>query len=249
MARTKATPPTVKVQPGKPVKRRAASPHAAKPDKPTDDTPARRRGQGKERILAAALDLFANKGFDAVSTADVAQQAGSSQSVVLYHFGTKDELWRAAMRDLFRTVSIKPTFDGAMYKDLDAVSRLRVLLRGFVLTSARHPELGRVINREGSSSTERMAWLFQELARPNYAVFEALFAEGAKSGLLKSYPAPMLTLLVHGAAATLFNLGSIAQMLLDTDPFTQDVIELQADLVVDIILNGLVTTGSTPIAR
>ncbi|WP_174279169.1 TetR/AcrR family transcriptional regulator [Sphingomonas bacterium] len=239
MARTKTTPPDSGTPPAKPRTRKTSSPAPAKVGKSVEKAPARRRGQGKERILAAALDLFANKGFDAVSTSDVAQQAGSSQSVVLYHFGTKDELWRAAMRDLFRTVSIKPTFDGAMYKDLDAVSRLRVLLRSFVLTSARHPELGRVINREGSSSSDRMVWLFQELARPNYATFEALFAEGAKSGLLKCYPAPMLTLLVHGAAATLFNLGSIAQMLLDSDPFAQEVIEMQADLVVDVILNGL----------
>ncbi|WP_174292449.1 TetR/AcrR family transcriptional regulator [Sphingomonas bacterium] len=243
MAQTKATPPDPDAPPGKPTRRRVTSNPAAKSEKAAAKSPLMRRGKGKERILAAALDLFANKGFDAVSTADVAQQAGSSQSVVLYHFGTKDELWRAAMRDLFRTVAIKPTFDGAMYKDLDAVSRLRVLLRSFVLTSARHPELGRVINREGSSSSERMMWLFQELARPNYAAFEALFVEGARSGLLKSYPAPMLTLLAHGAAATLFNLGSIAQMLLDGDPFAQDVVELQADLVVDIILNGLTTKG------
>jgi TetR/AcrR family transcriptional regulator len=199
-----------------------------------------KRGQGRERILAAALDLFASRGFDAVSTTDIAQQAGSSQSVVLYHFKTKEELWKAAMRDLFETVSIKPTLQGAMYKDLDAVSRLRVLLRGFVLASARHPQLGRVINREGASNNERMQWLFEELAKPNYQAFEAIFAEGGKQGVLKNYPTAMLTLLVHGAAACLFNLSSIATLLMGNDPFDEDIIELQADIVVDVLLNGLV---------
>ena len=200
----------------------------------------RKRGDGRDRILAAALDLFANRGFDAVSTTDIAQQAASSQSVVLYHFKTKEELWRAAMRSLFETVSIKPAFEGTMYKDLDTVARLRVLLRGFVIASARHPELGRVINREGASNSERVAWLFTELAEPNYAAFEVLFAEGAARGMLKDYPAGMLTLLAHGAAACLFNLSSIAAMLVGKNPFDEDVVEQQADIVVDVLLNGLV---------
>ena len=199
----------------------------------------RRRGDGKERILAAALDLFANQGYDAVSTADIARQAGGSQSVVLYHYKTKDELWRAAMRHLFETVGVSPRFDKAMYKDLDPMSRLRVLLRGFVLTSARHPELGRVINREGSSGGERLAWLIEELARPSYAAFDALFKEGAAQGLLKAYPPQMLTLMAHGAAATLFNLGPVARILMDVDPFAPDMVEMQADMVVDIVLGGL----------
>jgi AcrR family transcriptional regulator len=225
---------------------------AAIPAEPTPPAKAARthvrqkRGEGRGRILAAALELFANRGFDAVSTTDIAQKAGSSQSVVLYHFKTKDELWKAAMRDLFERVSIKPTLQGAMYKDLDTVSRLRVLLRGFVLASARHPELGRVINREGASNNERMQWLFEELAKPSYEVFEAIFAEGSKQGVLKNYPTAMLTLLAHGAAACLFNLSSISTMLMGGDPFQEDVIELQADVVVDILLNGLIQPPGGP---
>jgi TetR/AcrR family transcriptional regulator len=206
-----------------------------------------KRGQGRERILAAALELFASQGFDAVSTTDIAEKAGSSQSVVLYHFKTKQELWRAAMRNLFESVSIRPTLEGSMYKDLDSSSKLRVLLRGFVLASARHPELGRVINREGASNNERMQWLFEELAKPTYDVFGALFAEGAAQGVLKKYPPAMLTLVAHGAAACIFNLSSITTMLLGTDPFQRDIVELQADIIVDVLLNGLLQSGTVPL--
>ena len=233
MAKTKAASTGRAANPGRKAALCTAPPPSVAPPG------GRRRGEGKERILVAALDLFANQGFDAVSTADIARQAGSSQSVVLYHYGTKDELWRAAMRHLFETVGVSPRFDQAMYKDLDPMARLRVLLRGFVLTSARHPELGRVINREGSSGGERLVWLIEELARPSYAAFDALFKDGAGQGLLKAYPPQMLTLMAHGAAATLFNLAPIAKILMDIDPFAQDVIEMQADMVVDIVLGGM----------
>lgn len=110
----------------------------------------------------------------------------------------------------------------AAYKDLDPLARLRVLLRGFVLTSARHPELGRVIFREGSVGGERLDWLMDEFGRRNYAVFERLFEEAVKKKLIKPYPPTMLTILVHGAAASFFNLSAITRTLIDGDPFSEN---------------------------
>ncbi len=185
--------------------------------------------------------MFADIGFDGVSTADIAKRAGTSQSVVLYHFQTKDELWRAAMRLLFETVGVNPRFEEGVYKDLDPVSRLRVLLRGFVSTSARHPQLGRVIFREGSTGGPRLNWLMEELARPNYAIFDAIFEEGVRAGVMKAYPATMLTLMAHGAAVTIFNLSAVTASLTSEDPFDPDFIARQADMVVDVLLTGLLS--------
>lgn len=199
------------------------------------------RGEGKQQILAAALKLFTDANYDAVSTANIAKEAGTSQSVVLYHFGTKIELWREAMRQLFQQIGVDARFESDAYKDLDPMARLRVLLRSFVLTSARHPELGRVIFQEGSVGGERLDWLMAELARPNYAVFERLFEEAIKKKLIKPYPAAMLTILAHGAAATFFNLSAVTRQLMNDDPFSPAMVERQADLTVDILLNGLKT--------
>jgi AcrR family transcriptional regulator len=200
------------------------------------------RGEGKQQILTAALKLFTDANFDAVSTADIAREAGTSQSVVLYHFGTKIELWRESMRQLFQQIGVDSRFESAAYKDLDPMARLRVLLRSFVLTSARHPELGRVIFQEGSVGGERLNWLMEELARPNYAVFERLFQEAIEKKLIKPYPASMLTLLAHGAAATFFNLSAVTRLLMEGDPFSPARVEQQADLAVDVLLNGLKLT-------
>lgn len=211
--------------PKRPATRKAAAP--------------RTRGGGRQQILTAALKLFADANYDAVSTADIAREARTSQSVVLYHFGTKIELWREAMRQLFEQVGVGARFESAAYKDLDPIARLRVLLRGFVLTSARHPELGRVIFREGSVGGERLNWLMQEFARPNYAVFERLFEEAVKKKLIKPYPPSMLTILAHGAAATFFNLGAVTRLLMDEEPFSPEMVELQADLAIDVLIDGL----------
>lgn len=47
-----------------------------------------------DRILAAAKDLFAKSGFNAVSMNAIAECAGVSKADVFHHFKLKDELYR-----------------------------------------------------------------------------------------------------------------------------------------------------------
>lgn len=51
----------------------------------------------RETILAAALDAFAEKGFDGASIADIASLAQVPKSLLQYHFGSKEELWKACL--------------------------------------------------------------------------------------------------------------------------------------------------------
>lgn len=53
--------------------------------------------QGAERILTAAQQLFAQKGFAATSMQEVAQQAGVSKSNVFHHFKSKEDLYVAVI--------------------------------------------------------------------------------------------------------------------------------------------------------
>lgn len=52
-----------------------------------------RRGGGRERILAAATELFGTKGFSDVSMQDVARAAGVTKAALYYHFTDKVDLY------------------------------------------------------------------------------------------------------------------------------------------------------------
>ncbi|MET9349829.1 TetR/AcrR family transcriptional regulator [Streptomyces termitum] len=62
----------------------------------TDDGPSR------ERILAAATRLFAERGYDATSTRAIGEAVGLNIATVAYHVGAKPELYRAVMRRAHR---------------------------------------------------------------------------------------------------------------------------------------------------
>jgi AcrR family transcriptional regulator len=52
--------------------------------------------QARERLLYAALRLFAASGFERTSVREIAQAAGANVSAVGYYFGDKAGLYRAA---------------------------------------------------------------------------------------------------------------------------------------------------------
>ncbi len=57
------------------------------------------RGQARERLLAAATALFAERGYDRTTTRDLAEHAGVDAALIARYFGTKAGLYLAALRE------------------------------------------------------------------------------------------------------------------------------------------------------
>jgi TetR/AcrR family transcriptional regulator, regulator of cefoperazone and chloramphenicol sensitivity len=55
--------------------------------------------QARQRLLDAALRLFANKGFAKTSTRDIAQAAGANIAAIRYYFTDKEGLYRATFTE------------------------------------------------------------------------------------------------------------------------------------------------------
>ena len=86
------------------------------PHKPT--TTKKRRGRIKspvkrQIILDAASETFISRGFDKTSMDAIAERAGVSKQTVYSHFGSKEELFTAVVKDRSQTyvVNEQPIFD------------------------------------------------------------------------------------------------------------------------------------------
>jgi len=84
-------------------------------------TPLRRRGSARSRelLLAAAVELFAERGYDRTTLRDVGERAQVDPAMVARHFGGKDGLYLAALQ---------AELGGEVPDDLLHEPRLRVLL-------------------------------------------------------------------------------------------------------------------------
>jgi AcrR family transcriptional regulator len=66
-------------------------------------TPLTVRGRGRQLLLDAARDLFAERGFKGTSTRDIAERAGVSEVMIFRHFGTKANLFQESVVEPFTT--------------------------------------------------------------------------------------------------------------------------------------------------
>ena len=66
-----------------------------------------KKSQVEEQILRAAEELFMEKGFDAVSTTDIARKVGCNQALVHYYFRTKDNLFLQVFLQKFSIIMSK----------------------------------------------------------------------------------------------------------------------------------------------
>jgi len=125
-------------------RRRTTPPAAPAADRPHEESARKPRSDGieaRERLLLAALRLFAEKGYKAASTREIAQAAGANIAAISYYFGDKAGLYRAA----FLEPICPPDVDIPKYEQPHFT--LRESLDGFIGTfiePLRHGELARL---------------------------------------------------------------------------------------------------------
>src|SRR5919199_833142 len=73
---------------------------------PLARSPARRRDAmaTREALLAAGAELFADRGYDGVPVAAIAQKAGVNKAMINYHFGGKRKLYLAIVSATFADI-------------------------------------------------------------------------------------------------------------------------------------------------
>ena len=101
----------------------------------------------RERILSAAESLFAVRGFEGVSTTQIAKVAGITQPLIHYHFKNKEALWKATISRLFSRLSEEFAAEVKTLPQKDDRRYLIEMIRSYVSFVARYPQYGQFIMR------------------------------------------------------------------------------------------------------
>ncbi len=132
-----------------------------------------------ERILQAALSLFASRGYDSVSVQDVCDASGVTKPTLYYHFGSKRGLMEALGEELY-TPFLGELRAACAYRG-DLRSCLRETLGLFLRTARERPDFARfraslAVSPPASEQGVIMADYGQALA----AALEETFASAAQ---------------------------------------------------------------------
>ncbi|MGQ9369250.1 TetR/AcrR family transcriptional regulator [Azospirillum sp. ST 5-10] len=111
------------------------------------ERPARRDPEGTRRaLLAAAVGEFADKGLAGARVDEIARRAGVNKQLVYHHFGNKDDLFRAALEEVYGQIRAR---ERALHlADLPPAAAMERLVGFSFDYLAEHPEFIALLNDE-----------------------------------------------------------------------------------------------------
>jgi AcrR family transcriptional regulator len=192
-------------------------------------------------VLAAALHAFAVHGYQGVSVRTLSRELGVSHNLLHQRFGSKEEIWYAAVDWAFGNLVAELT--KAETEQGDPMTRLRRFIRTFVEYSARHPDLARVANAEGSAEDEtaaqRLKYLLRGYTGPTMARIVPLYLELMAAGQLREVPPETFYYLITSTGLMHSN-RAMTTMLFSEAALAEERVPAYADSVVSVILDGLI---------
>lgn len=193
-----------------------------------------------EQLLDAALDAFAERGYDGTSVRELSRALGVSHNLIPQRIGTKAELWLAAVDRGFGQLAA--ALASALEDDPgDDVERLRALVVRFVEANAARPALLRILTQEAAAPGERFDHLYERYIDPVRVFGADLMGRLAAAGRLRTDSvALMYFFMTHGAGGPL-SLPAIAERFGSTvDPTDEAAVRRHAQTAVDVLFDGLV---------
>lgn len=124
-------------------------------DRPYCRAVADERSASARRVLDAALELFAEHGFEGTSLQQIADRLGVTKAAVYYHFRSKDDLLAGL---------VEPAFDelNALLADAEALprdgARQSRALEAFVEYLLRHRAAAAWMGRDAAALTRPVVW-------------------------------------------------------------------------------------------
>lgn len=128
----------------------------------------------RDRLRAAAVELFADRGYDAVSVRDVTRKARANLAAVGYHFGSKEQLFAEALAAVARSLNTRrlAALDALLADEkapplrqvLDAFAR--TLLEESTSGTSQGQRLHRLISRAFAEADEIARKVFRQELQP-----------------------------------------------------------------------------------
>jgi AcrR family transcriptional regulator len=146
------------------------------------------KGDSMERILQAARDEFADKGYEGARIDEIARKAGINKAMLYYHVGDKKALYAAAIQSVVGRGAVLVA--DAVSKSSTPREKLIAYVRGMFEMIGANPQMPRIMLREIASGGKNLPdGFFPDLLKVIMTV-TGIMDEGVKKGVfIETVPA------------------------------------------------------------
>ncbi|MGW4364225.1 TetR/AcrR family transcriptional regulator [Nocardia takedensis] len=160
----------------------------------TGAAPTRRRGRPpasestagdtRGRIVAAAVDLFAEKGFHGTGVAEIGDRADVQRGALYYHIGSKEELLWQILRDYIELMLVDA--ETIAESADDPIAKLRKLFDSHVRLIIEHRREVAIQLRDVTALTGERAAQLQQLRDRVQFCWQRVLDDAHAAGLLRT---------------------------------------------------------------
>lgn len=142
------------------------------------------RAAKRRQILDAAIDIFADQGFFAARTRDIAASAGVAEGTIYLYFDGKDDLLLTAFRE--RVEEFSSSVAPLLGADTPFEERLTRFIHMHFEGIENEPELATVLLMETRQSSKFYGEPVRAVLRTYAGVIDELLARGVAEGALRA---------------------------------------------------------------
>ncbi|MBI1262018.1 MAG: TetR family transcriptional regulator [Rhizobiales bacterium] len=191
--------------------------------------PQKRAEETRQRLLAAAIEMFTTVGFEGVMVATLEEVAEVQRGLLTYHFGSKEALWQQAVDYTFNSseaATRKFFVEELAKRDGD---QLAALIAAYIRSSARYPELLNFIMREATVDSDRRDYMAEKHV--------SRFADAVSN--VNDRPKSVFDFYaIIGAMSFVFVSPAGARRIWETEPFSDAFVEQHIDSIITLFRHG-----------
>ena len=182
----------------------------------TPDAITSRPTSSRARILLAARTEFAERGFDGVPLQAIAARAGVRQPTLLYHFESKELLYRAVIESVVDEWAAET--ERAISTGLLGFAQVAALVEAAFRLFERNGDFVRILRREAIEGGGRMEEQMAEFLRPFLDDAVRFLRREMRAGRLRRHDPVELMQFCYGTVLTYFSDARFRANLVGEDP-------------------------------
>lgn len=200
--------------------------------------PSQRKEVNQLELLHISMKVFADKGFAGTSMTAIARAARVNDSLLHYHFGNKEQLWKRGIEALTQELIDEFAEFRKLHKDLEGIALMKVLVRQFVLFNARYPEYYRLLSQEMAMWSNRSTWLAEEIIPLLQSLYEKTIESEQLAGRIKPLPIANMIIITFGAVNAAFHQAVQMRQQFEIEVFEPEEVDKHTDAVIETLFHG-----------